>query len=101
MESMLGPPRYHTFRVRGVLQGHKVTVLIDSGASHNFIDASLVDMREIPTEEFEGFTVIIPRGYKMECTRWIPKLKITMGNYTLGDDLFVVDVPDTNVVLGV
>jgi hypothetical protein len=52
-------------------------------------------------EEFEGFTVIIPGGYQMECTRWIPKLKITMGNYTLTDDFFVVDVPDTNVVLGV
>jgi len=45
--------------------------------------------------------VIIPGGYKMDRTRWIPKLKITMGNYTLTDDFFVVDVPDTNVVLGV
>jgi hypothetical protein len=25
--SMSGLPRYHTFRVRGVLQGHKVTIL--------------------------------------------------------------------------
>jgi hypothetical protein len=80
-------------------KGHKVTMLIDSGASHNFIDASLVDRREILTEEFEGFTVIIPGGYQMECTRWIPKLKITMGNYTLTDDFFVVDVSNTNVVL--
>ena len=76
MASMSGLPGYHTFRVSGVLHGHKVTVLIDSGASHNFIDATLVDSREISTEEFEGFTVIIPGGYKMECTRWIPKLKI-------------------------
>jgi hypothetical protein len=51
-------------------------VLIDSGESRNFIDAALVDMREILTDDFKGFTVIIPRGYKMECTRWIPKLKI-------------------------
>ena len=37
----------------------------------------------------------------MECTRWIPKLNITLGNYSLIDDFFVVDVPDTNVVLRV
>jgi hypothetical protein len=92
---------YHTFRVKGVLQGHKVMVLIDSGESHNFIDASLVDRREILMEEFEGFTMIILGGYEMECTIWIPKLKITMGNYTLTDDFFVEDVPDTNVVLEV
>ena len=37
----------------------------------------------------------------MECTRWIPKLNITLGNYSLTGDFFVVDVPDTNVVLGI
>jgi hypothetical protein len=37
----------------------------------------------------------------MSCTKWIPKLTITMGNYSMTDDFFVVDVPDTNVVLGV
>jgi hypothetical protein len=76
-------------------------MLIDSGASHNFIDETLVERRGILTKEFEGFTVIIPGGHQMECIRWIPKLKITMGNYTLTDDFFVVDVLDTNVVLGV
>jgi hypothetical protein len=76
-------------------------MLIDSGASHNFIYGALVDRQEILMENFEGFTVIIPNTYQMEFTKWIPKLKITMGNYTLTNDLFVVDVPDTNVVLGV
>jgi hypothetical protein len=75
--------------------------LIDSGASHNFIDATMVDRREISTEEFDGFTMIIPGGYQMDCTRWIPKLKIAMGNYTLTDEFFVVDVSDTNMVLRV
>ena len=52
-------------------------------------------------EEFEGFTMVVAGGGHMECTRWIPKLNITLGNYSLIDDFFVVDVPDTNVVLGV
>lgn len=36
----------------------------------------------------------------MDCTRYVPKLKLTMGNYIVVDDLFIVDVPETNVVLG-
>ena len=76
-------------------------LMMDSGVSHKFIDETLVDRQEILTKEFEGFTVIIPSGYQMECTIWIPNLKITMGNYTLTDDFFAVDVSDTNVVLGV
>jgi len=47
MASMSGFSRYHTFRVRGVLHGHKVIVLIDGGASHNFIDTNMVERRGI------------------------------------------------------
>jgi len=40
--SLSGIPRFHTFRMRGVIQGQRVIVLVDGGASHNFIDATLV-----------------------------------------------------------
>ena len=50
-------PRFHTLRVRGVVQGCRVSVLIDGGATHNFIDAAWVAKRGIPTEKFEGFTI--------------------------------------------
>ena len=99
--TLSGIPRFHTFRVRGVLQGQRCTVLIDDGATHNFIDRALVERRGLLMEEFEGFIVVVAGGGCMECTRWIPKLNITLGNYNLTDDFFVVDVPDTNVVLGV
>ncbi len=58
--SLSGIPRFHTFRMRGRVQGHGVTVLVDGGASHNFIDTSLVERKGITTEAFEGFSVIIP-----------------------------------------
>jgi hypothetical protein len=35
--SLSGIPRFHTFRMRGGVQGHRVTVLVDGGASHNFM----------------------------------------------------------------
>lgn len=37
----------------------------------------------------------------MQCTRYVLALTVTMGNYLMTDQLFVVDVPDTNVVMGV
>jgi predicted aspartyl protease len=63
MASMSGFTRYHTFRVRGVLQGHKVIVLIDGGASHKFINANMVERRGIPKEELDGFTIVITGGH--------------------------------------
>jgi hypothetical protein len=55
-------PKFNTFRMRGVLQGQKVSVLIDGGASHNFIDSALLKRRHIPTVEFEGFRVEVAGG---------------------------------------
>jgi hypothetical protein len=48
--------------MRGVLQGQKVSILIDGGASHNLIDSALVKRRHIPIVEFEEFRVEVAGG---------------------------------------
>ena len=57
--------------------------------------------RGIHTEKFEGFTVVVVDNNNMECNHWIPKLNVTLGNYNMIDSFYVVNVVDTNVVLGV
>ena len=70
-------------------------------ATNNFIYAQIVRRREIPTDDFEGFSVLVPGDRTMQCMHYVPSLSITMGTYTLIYHFFVVDIPDTNVILGV
>ena len=81
--TLSGVPRFYTLRVRGIVQGHGVGVLIDGRATHNFIDAAWVAKRSIPTEKFEGFTMAVAKNFSMECNYWIPKLNVTLGNYQI------------------
>ena len=37
----------------------------------------------------------------MQCARYVLALVVTMGTYTLIDHFFMVDILDTNVILGV
>ena len=37
----------------------------------------------------------------MQCMHYVPSLVVTMGSYKLVDHFFVVDIPDTNAILGV
>jgi hypothetical protein len=90
--SISGVPKYSTFRMRGVLQGQRVSVLIDGGASHNFIDSTLVKRRHIPTVEFEGFRVEVAGGNTMPCDRYIPGLNLTLGRHDLAQDFYVMDL---------
>jgi hypothetical protein len=87
--------------IRGVVQCQRVTILIDGGATHNFIDSSWVAKRGIPTMDFEGLDVVVAGGRIMLCTQKIPLLCVVLGNYTITDDFYVVELQDTNVILGV
>eukprot|EP00253_Pinus_taeda_P030212 PITA_30212 len=99
LSALQGVPKYLTLRIRGTVRGQRVSVLVDSGATHNFIDAQMVERRGIQTESFNGFSVLVPRDQTMVCARYVPKLSMTMGTYTLTDHFFRVDIRDTNMIL--
>ena len=73
---------------------------MDGGATQKFIDASLVERIKIQYDTFDGLTVIILGNNSMDYTKWIPKLQVNLGNHTITDNFYVVNVADTNVVLG-
>ena len=60
-----------------------------------------MERRKLQAETFDGFTVIIPGNNSMDCTKWIPKFQVTLGNHTITDKFYVVNMVDTNVVFGV
>ena len=101
LAALRGVPKYLTLCVQGTIRGQRVSVLVDSGATHNFIDAQMVERRGIPTESFDGFSVLVPGAQTMQCARYVPELAVTMGTYTVTDHFCMVNIPATNVVLGV
>jgi hypothetical protein len=61
----------------------------------------LVSRWALQIEEFEGFDVAVADGHTVECLDRVPDLEIKLGNYTVRDTFYVVDLSDTDVVLGV
>ena len=101
MAVFLAVPHYHTIQCKGVVLEQIASILVDGGSKHNFIDSNTVDKMKIPIEPFDGFTVVILGHNTMQCKTWVPKLQVTVGNYTFVDIFYVVDVVYTNVILGV
>ena len=87
---MIGVPKYLTLIFQGYILNQRVSILVDRGATYNFIDAQLVQRRATPTDAFEGFSVLVPVDRTMQCIHYVPSLSITMGTYTLIDHFFVV-----------
>lgn len=78
--TLFGVPRSRPFRLKGVLKGQRMVCLVDSGATHNFIDEGLVMRRGLQVEEFPGFSVIVADGFSLTCTKVIPQLSIQFGD---------------------
>jgi hypothetical protein len=51
--------------------------------------------------DFEGFDVAVAGRRVIPCTQKILQLCLTLDNYTVTDDFNVVELHDTNVMLGV
>jgi hypothetical protein len=57
--SLANIPSFHTFRVRGGVHGQRVMILIDGGATHNFVDSGLVKRLGLPTIDIGDFRVFV------------------------------------------
>ena len=75
--------------------------MIDGGATHKFIDASWVERKIFLTKAFEGFTIVMDGNHMIKCTLRITQLQVHLGNYTLVEKFYVVDVLDMSIILGV
>ena len=84
-----------------MIKGQRVTIQIYDGATHKFIDSTLVARRGLPTQEFEGFSVEVDNGRTMPCVRKASGLTVTLGKYNIMDDFYILDLADIKVVLGV
>ena len=78
-------PLYHTIQCKGVVLGKRDSVLVDGRYKHNFIDSNMVEKINIPSEPFNGFTVVIPGHNIMQCNTWVPKMQVTIGSYNFVD----------------
>jgi len=54
------------------VQGQQDAILIDGGASHNFIGVAMVERSHFPTMDFEGVLVEVEGGHIMAYGKYIP-----------------------------
>ena len=72
-----------TLKVVGFLKKQKVTVLIDSGSTHNFINKKLATRLNCFIYPAPEFQVLIADGGTISCLGNFHSIKLSMGDYQL------------------
>lgn len=87
--AMAGTKHPQTIRVSGKLKNKEVTVLIDGGSTHNFIDQSIVSKFRLPVVRDKKLQVMVTNREKIECVGQCQALTLIIQGLPVTTNLYV------------
>jgi len=87
--------------VYGTIQGHRMKIMIDSGASRNFISSRIVDKYHLPNRKQHHETkIVMADGHVGPCALYVPDAHVKIGDYEDNMALFICQLSGYDVLLG-
>lgn len=101
MHAMMGSNSFRTMRVKGVLRGRTITILIDSGSTHNFIEPGVVKLSGYKVEATPNLQVTVADGTKL-CSKAVCKaFRWEMQGLAFSTEVRVLPIGGCDMVLGI
>jgi hypothetical protein len=92
---------HHTVKFQGEIHGVPVLILVDSGATHNFISQKLVHKMEWPTIDTPQMTIKLGDGSQTFTSGVCRELKMCIGSFELMPQMHLFELGGVDVVLGI
>lgn len=90
-----------TIRFEGLLEGYPILLLVDSGASHNFIAKELVASLGLGVTDTKPYGVSLGNGSRCESRGVCPAIEVKIGKRDAVVDAYVLDLGGVDIILGV
>lgn len=100
INSVVGLSNLGTVKVRGRIKGREVVVLIDCGATHNFILETLVDVLQVSTKETSHYGMILGFGTAIKGKGVCEAVELLMEEWTVIANFQPLELGGADVVLG-
>jgi hypothetical protein len=101
LNAIVGSPSPKTMRIIGFLRYHRVTVLIDSGSTHNFVDVELVSLLGLQLVQHKGVEVRVANGQLVPSPGKCQAVNLKLQDFSFSTEFFVLPLAGCQVVLGV
>lgn len=97
----MGPTSSQTLCTQGKISELAVSVLIDSGSSHNIIQSRITEFLGLPVVAIKSFSVFVGNGQTIQCSGNCLDVPITLSGHEFHIPFFVLPVHGADIVLGV
>lgn len=99
--AMTGPPSRRTLRITGRILELTVTILIDSGSSHNILQPRIAEHLQLPVEAITAFNVFVGNGESITCSGCCNKVPIAINGELFQVPCHILPIHGADVVFGV
>lgn len=90
-----------TLRLQGSLKGVSIMILIDNGASHNFVSPHVASALGLNVEQGRSMGVKLGDGHRVSTRGRCRKLEVCLNDFTTSVDAYVLELGDLDMILGV
>lgn len=101
LNAMMGARCSNTVKIKGKLKHKTISILIDSGSTHNFISQGLVKQLKLPTTPCSVFNICVANGEKLTCSSKVSSLSWQMEDKLFEAEVNVIPLGGYDLILGV
>ncbi|XP_019459980.1 PREDICTED: uncharacterized protein LOC109359744 [Lupinus angustifolius] len=100
LRAMAGLTSNKSWKVTGCVKGKEVVILIDCGASHNFISTKVVEQLQLEAQATPRYVVEVGDGHKVQCQGRCAQLGFQLQGLDFTQEFYLFELEGVDVVLG-
>lgn len=101
LNALSGSSAPKAFCLLGHIGQYRITILIDGGSTHNFIQPRVAKFLALPTENTSGLKVTVGNGTVLDCSQLCPHTTVLIQGHKFDVDLHVLIISGADIVLGI
>ncbi|XP_031505753.1 uncharacterized protein LOC116268074 [Nymphaea colorata] len=100
LHTMQDPHKPNAMRVFGRINGQKVLILLDCGATNNFLTEEAAQRCNVALQPSKPQTIVVGGGHRLKCMHEVKDMEVTIKKRTFKVDSLVIPLDGVDLVLG-
>lgn len=101
LHAMFGLPSSETFRIYGTIKNARLTILIDSGSTHNFLQPRVAQFLHLPVETTQPLRVLVGNGSVLDCNQRCTDTQLSIQGHSFPVTFHLLHISGADIVLGI
>ncbi|KAJ9562283.1 hypothetical protein OSB04_007443 [Centaurea solstitialis] len=100
LNSVVGITNPKTMKMEGLVGDLRVVILIDSGATHNFISTEIVERKKIKVEKTKEYMIKLGLGERVKGNGLCKQVEVNVQGLIVMEDFLPIQLGNSDVILG-